>query len=308
MLGLQARAGMRPWDELPLSVCRAQFDRTATLLAPRSAPLERVEDIALEGPGGAIPARMYRPFGLRAAAQTLVYFHGGGFVLGSVASYDPVARMIAATAGCAVLSVDYRLAPEHRWPAAVHDATAAFRQTLLRADSLGVDPRRVAVGGDSAGGYLAAQVAYETRADAEGARPVLQLLIYPAVDFTMSSASNEALGEGLLLERRSMRWFLDHFVPEGMDRATPELSPVFRPVETLAGLCPAHVQTAGFDPLRDEGERYASHLAEAGVAVERKHYGALVHGYLNITEACPAALAPYFDAASALRKAFASVR
>jgi acetyl esterase len=308
MLGLQARAGLPPWDSLPLSAARALFDRTGTLLAPRAAPLERVDEVSLDGPVGAIPARMYRPFGLPASAKTLVYFHGGGFVLGSVASYDPVCRMLAATAGCAVLSVDYRLAPEHRWPAAVHDATAAFRQTLVRADSLGVDPRRVAVGGDSAGGYLAAQVAWETRADPEAERPILQLLIYPAVDFTMASASIDALGDGLLLERRSMQWFLDHFVPEGMDRADPALSPAFRSVEALAGQCPAHVQTAGFDPLRDEGIAYARKLAEAGVTVEHKHYGGLVHGYLNITEACPAALSPYFDAASALRRAFASVR
>jgi acetyl esterase len=309
LLGMQSRAGHRPWSDLPLPTARAVFDRTGPLLSPRAAPLERVRDLTVGGPdGSALRAREYRPFGLTKTAPALVYFHGGGFVLGSIESHDGVCKMLAATAGCVVISVEYRLAPEHPWPASTRDAAAAFASVIAQSEALSIDPTRVAVGGDSAGGYLAAQVAYEAAAEGRAARPALQVLFYPAADFTMARASIRALGEGLLLEEKTIRWFVEQFVPRGMDRADPRLSPVFLPEESLSGLCPAHVQTAGFDPLRDEGAAYAARLASAGVAVEHVHYGSLVHGYLNVTEACPAALPAYFSAAAALRRAFKAAR
>ncbi|MFO0559585.1 MAG: alpha/beta hydrolase [Polyangiales bacterium] len=303
ILGMQKTARIPAWNDLPPPRSRALFDRSGVLLAPRSAPLESVTDLSLDGADGAtLSARAYRPYGLDRESPALVYFHGGGFVIGSIASHDPVCRMLAATAGCQVISVEYRLAPEHPFPAANNDAIAAFRAVIRRANELSIDPSKVAVGGDSAGGYLSAQVAIATARDER--RPALQLLFYPAADFTMSQPSIRALGEGLFLEERTMRWFLDHFVPSSVDRASPEVSPLRQPVEALRGLPPAHVQTAGFDPLRDEGLAYANKLREAGVEVEHKHYPTLVHGYLNIAGVVVAAVAPYFDAASALRRAF----
>lgn len=302
ILGMQKTARIPAWSDLSPERSRRLFDSSGALLAPRAAPLESVTDITLDGANTSLPARVYRPYGLAANSPALVYFHGGGFVLGSITSHDPVCRTLAATAGCQVISVEYRLAPEHAFPAANEDAVAAFRSVIRRAESLSIDPSKLAVGGDSAGGYLSAQVAIATLKDER--RPALQLLIYPAVDFTMSSPSIRALGDGLFLEERTMRWFLDHFVPASVDRASPDVSPLHHPIESLRGLPPAHVHTAGFDPLRDEGIAYATKLRDAGVEVEHKHYPTLVHGYLNIAGVVVAAVAPYFDAASALRRAF----
>ncbi len=304
IIGMQSTAKIPAWSDLPIRSARELFTESGSILSPRSAPLESVRDLALDGPAGPLATRVYRPFGLRGASPALVYFHGGGFVLGSIESHDAVCQTLAAAAGCQVFSVDYRLAPEHPFPAANEDAIAAFRAVVRRADELSVDPDRVAVGGDSAGGYLAAQTAITAMRDGDARRPALQLLFYPAVDFTMQSASIRALGEGLFLEERTMRWFLDHFAPAGLDRASPALSPLHNGVESLSGLCAAHIQTAGFDPLRDEAFAYADKLRAAGVSVEHEHYATLLHGYLNIAGVVDAAVASYFDAAAALRRAF----
>ncbi len=306
VIALLAASRMPMWHELPMRAARAAFDRSSTLLAPAAAPLESVRDLSLEGPAGPLATRVYRPYGLGEASPALLYFHGGFFGLGSIASHDPVCRALAAAAGCQVLSVDYRLAPEHAYPAAVDDAVSAFRSVIHRANELSIDPSRVAVGGDSAGGYLAAQVAIATAHDER--RPALQLLFYPVLDLTMRSPSIRALGEGLVLERSTMQWFHDRFAPVGVDRERAEVSPSHRSLESLRGLPPAHIQTAGFDPLRDDGFAYAKKLAEAGVAVEHAHYGALVHAYLNVAGVIDRAVAPYFDAAAALRRAFSAAR
>jgi acetyl esterase len=209
--------------------------------------------------------------------------------------------VLAEKAGCVVVSLAYRLAPEHPFPAAVDDAVAGFRAVAAQASLLGLDPARLGVGGDSAGGNLAAVVSQATRDDA--IRPAVQLLIYPAVDATMASASMRTLGEGFLLETASMKWFYDHYAPAGVDRRDARISPLL--AQDLARLPPALVVTAGFDPLRDEGEAYASALRAAGVAVEYRCYDAMVHGFLNVAGFIDGARESLADAASMLRRAFA---
>jgi acetyl esterase len=222
-------------------------------------------------------------------------------VTGSLASHDAPCRVLAASSGCVVVAVDYRLAPEHRFPAPVEDALAAFRHVAREASSFGIDPARLAVCGDSAGGTLSAVVALETRADA--IRPRFQVLVYPAVDLTSSFPSIRALGKGYFLEQASIEYFVGHYLAPEQDRRDPRVSPLFAPDHR--GLPPAFVLTAGFDPLRDEGEAYARALAAAGVPVEHRCYETLIHGFWNLGGAVVAAREPMADAARALRDALA---
>jgi acetyl esterase len=262
--------------------------------------LQEVRELQLQGPAGAIPARLYRPRELPAAAPALLYFHGGGYVLGSLASHDAPCHWLALNAACVVIAVDYRLAPEHPFPAGLEDSVAAFRAVAARADEFGIDARRIAIGGDSAGGNLATVAAQRLRGDA--VQPCFQLLIYPTTDATLSSPSIDIFASGFLLERASMVWFINNYLPAQQDRRDPLCSPLFGDV---AGSPPAFVMTAGFDPLRDEGEAYAAKLGAAGVAVTLRRYDSLVHGFLNLIGGIRAAAAAAQDAAAALRRAFA---
>lgn len=280
---------------------RRELEVRAAAFAPRVPALAAVESLQLRGPAGGIAARLYRPRPDPGAQPALIYYHGGGWTLGSLDSHDGICRALAVGVGCVVISVDYRLAPEHRFPAAVEDAEAAFRAAWEDAARLGVDPSRIAVGGDSAGGNLAAVVAQRTREG--GPRPRFQLLIYPAVDMTMSMPSIQSLGHGYALERDEMEWFRSQYVPPGTDLRDPRVSPLH--AADLRGLPPAFVMTAGFDPLRDEGDAYAARLREAGVAVRHVCYGPLVHGFLNTTGAIHGAGLALDDAVTALREALA---
>lgn len=303
VLGLEKRARIPRWQDVPLDAARKLFTRSADSLAPRSVEME-TRDLALDTPKTTLRARLYRPFTSTAASPALVYFHGGGFVLGNIESHDSVCRALALAANCHVLSVEYRLSPEHKYPTPVDDAVDAFRAVVARADGLGIDRARMAVGGDSAGGYLAAQVAIRTKLAGDAVKPMFQVLIYPAADMTMSASSLRELGDGLLLEFSTIQWFHGHFLEASADRASGELTPANRSLEELSGVAPALVQTAGFDPLRDEGVALAARLKEAGVAVEHKNYGSLVHGFLNIAGVVEAAMLPYYDAGSALKAVF----
>lgn len=277
MLAMNRRVRRQPMHELSVPAARRAMEVDTNLMPPRAGAMAQVLDDRVEGPGGTIPVRIYRPAGAGRPAPALVYFHGGGFVVGSLDSHDAVCRVLADEAGCVVIAVDYRLAPEHRFPAAVEDALAAFRALHGRAEALGIDPRRVAVGGDSAGGNLSAVVSLQTRG--EPARPAFQLLIYPCTDLTMSMPSIVSMGRGLILDRAMMDWFLGHYIPPEQ-RGDPRASPLL--AEDLRGAPPAGVFTAGFDPLRDEGEAYARKLEAAGVAVEYVCHGGMFHGFINV--------------------------
>lgn len=300
LMFLEQRFGGTKLYRLPVPEARALFEHSARILGPVPSPLASVHDDTIEGAEGPLAIRIYRPHGAKNPSPALLYFHGGGFVVGSLDSHDDVCRVLATTAGCVVIAVDYRLAPEHQWPAPSRDAIAAFRFVSKNAAKYDIIPTQIAVGGDSAGGTLSAQIAIETRGDE--LRPTLALLIYPATDLTRQHPSVDGLGVGLFLERKSMDWFMANYLPSGTDTRLPAVSPLF--TEDLSGLPPIHLQTGGFDPLRDEAFAFAKRLTEANVAVEHKHYPGLPHGYLQITRAVAAARESYFDAATALRRAF----
>ena len=244
-----------------------------------------VDEIKLPGPGGEIAARHYRP-PHGAATPLLVFYHGGGWTIGDLDTHDALCRLTCRDADVHVLSVDYRLAPEHRAPAAVDDAYAAFRWAHEHAADLGAIPDKVAVGGDSAGGNLAAvvsQLARDDRAtqDPTGPLPVLQWLIYPRTDFTAKTRSLSLFAEGFLLTKADMDWFEAEYLGDsGIEPTDPRVSPLL--AETLSGLPPALISTAGFDPLRDEGDRYAAALRDAGTPVDLRSTGSLTHGFANL--------------------------
>ncbi len=238
-----------------------------------------VDDISLPGPAGEIPARHYRPAS-GVAAPLLVFYHGGGWTIGDLDTHDALCRLTCRDAGIHVLSIDYRLAPEHPAPAAVDDAYAAFQWAYEHAGELGAIPGRVAVGGDSAGGNLAAVVCQLAR-DEAGPTPVLQWLIYPRTDFTAQTRSVSLFARGFLLTKRDIDWFHAQYLRgTGMDPADPRISPLL--AESLSGLAPALIVVAGFDPLRDEGESYAAALRAAGTAVDLRSMGSLTHGFASL--------------------------
>ena len=296
-------SGRPPYETLAPAEAR-QFSRNArAVLAPEPPEMGAVRDIKI-GEGGAIPARLYRPLGSapNAALPALIYFHGGGWVIGDLDTHDVVCRQIANGSGGAVVSVDYRLAPEHKFPAAVEDAIAATAWIAAHGATLGIDTARLAVGGDSAGGNLAAVVALDAR-DRDGPKLIQQTLIYPATESTMSHPSHERFAEGLLLTRPTMKWFLGHYLRSAEDLADWRVSPLR--ATSLADLPPALVLTAGYDPLCDEGEDYAARLAAAGVPVTRVRVEGMIHGFLTMGKLIPAANEAVAMIAAALKIAFA---
>jgi acetyl esterase len=257
-----------------------------------------VHQISLPGPGGEITARHYRPPG-DAAAPLLVFYHGGGWTIGDLDVYETLCRLTCRDAGIHVLSVDYRLAPEHAAPAAVEDAYAAFNWACEHAGELGAIPGRIAVGGDSAGGNLAAVVCQLARDDG-GPAPVLQWLIYPRTDFTAQTRSLSLFARGFVLTKRDMDFFQGQYLRgSGIDPADPRLSPLL--AESLSGLAPALIAVAGFDPLRDEGESYATALRAAGTAVDLRYMGSLTHGFANLFQLGGGSNAATKEMVSALR-------
>ena len=279
LLEMMDAQGAPPLDSLDPAQARASRLEPMKMLGGEPDALGRVEDLSIAGPGGDLPVRIYanEPGGLRPG---LVYFHGGGFVFGNLDTHDAVCRALAKESDAVVISVDYRLAPEHKFPAAVEDSYAATVWAAANAAGLGIDARRIAVGGDSAGGNLAAVVAMRCR-EAGGPAPALQVLFYPVTDFsTFETASHRELAEGYFLNRAAMDWFSAQYLTSVDQERDPEVSPLL--ARDLSGLPPALVITAEFDPLRDEGEAYAQRLEQAGVPVTLTRYAGMIHGFVSM--------------------------
>ncbi|WP_354698770.1 Carboxylesterase NlhH [Paraconexibacter sp. AEG42_29] len=290
-----------PWSALGAEATRAEVRRTAIVSASPLPRVKAVTDLTVPGPVGPLPARRYDAPGAATGPQpALVFFHGGGFVFGDLDTHDELCRMLCFHAGVTVIAIDYRLAPEAPFPAAVEDCIAAFDWIHANASALGIDPARIGVGGDSAGGNLSAVVSQQALLSGS-AVPAFQLLIYPATDRARSTRSAELFSQGFFLVQEDMDWFMGAYAPVLDDlRAAPLRS------EDLSNLPPAYVTTAGFDPLRDEGEAYGAALAAAGVpTVVRRHDG-LVHGFANMTSISKTSRDAVIEMAGALRMGLAA--
>jgi acetyl esterase len=264
---------------LPPARLREVYEAQRMPLLPEPLPVASVEETAIPGRGGPIAVRIYRPLDQPPDAPLMVFFHGGGFMLASLRSYDTPCRRLAAKAGCVVVSVDYRLAPEHRFPAAVDDAWDAFAWCSDHAAELGASRERIVVCGDSAGGNLAAVVAQQCLDDPR--RPLaLQALIYPCTDMTGDWPSFVRNGSGYMLTSAAVRMFYAQYAPSEADRADPRASPMHR--ADVRGLAPALVLSAEFDPLVDENAAYAAKLARAGVPVEHEVFAGMLHPFFTL--------------------------
>jgi acetyl esterase len=281
VLDLVARSGRPAYHTLSPKDARQLFRETRPAATPTPPQIGSVRNVVTDGGPVAIPLRVYRPAGVADATRlpAYVYFHGGGWVIGDLETHDVLCRQLTAASGASVISVDYRLAPEHKFPAAAEDAWAATRWVVAHAAELGLDAGRLAVGGDSAGANLATVVALMAR-DAGGPAIKLQVLIYPVTDVMRETRSYADFAEGYMLTRDSMRWFIAHYLSSRDAARDWRVSPLRAP--SLAGLPPALIVTAGFDPLRDEGEIYANRLRDAGVMVDHVCYGGMVHGFLGM--------------------------
>jgi len=275
-------AGRPPYETVSPAEARELYLKGRVVSNPEPPELASIEPLTIPSPAGSIPARIYTPTRLRKAnglAPGLVFFHGGGWVIGDLDSHDVVCRKLADEGELMVVSVDYRLAPEHKFPAAVDDAIASTKWIAENAKQFGIDALRLMVGGDSAGGNLAAVVAISAR-DGNGPDIAGQVLIYPAIDFAMTHPSHKEPETSILLTHSVIRWFRDHYLSGAADvhdwRASPARA------RTLIGLPPAYVLTAGADPLRDEGDEYARRLKEAGVAVTHRTFPCQFHGFFTM--------------------------
>jgi len=292
-----------PLHTLPVPDARALMAALSGMSGQSTAPLAKVEDRTIPGPGGSIPVRVYTPQG-ETTLPLLVYFHGGGWVLGDLETHDSICRELAHGAGCVVMAVDYRLAPEHKFPAAADDCYAALVWAARNAAEIGADPTRIAIGGDSAGGNLAAVCAILAR-DAGDPALVFQLLVYPRTARDEDSPSHHALGEGYMLTRKVILWFHDHYRASDSDRHDFRYAPLI--ATDLSRLPPALVIVGEYDPLRDDGIAYAARLRDAGNEVELADYAGMVHPFFSMGGAIDAGRRAMVQATNALRRAFDEV-
>ena len=275
-------AGRPPYESGTPTQARAMYLAGRPVSNPEPPELESAKPLSIPAPHGAIAARIYTPKTLRkitGLAPCLVFYHGGGWVIGDIDSHDVVCRKLAHEGELIVISIDYRLAPEHKFPAAVDDATTAVKWVASNAKELGIDATRLMVGGDSAGGNLAAVVALAAR-DGDGPKIAGQVLIYPATDFAMTHPSHSEPETSILLTHSVIKWFCNHYLNGPADIDNWKASPAR--AKTLAGLPPAYLLTAGADPLRDEGDEYAKRLKDAGVPVTYKHFPGQFHGFFTM--------------------------
>ncbi len=289
-------------EQLTPQEIRADRAAHADVMAALAGPLQevaRVEDRTIPGPSQPIPVRVYWPEAGK-KLPALIYYHGGGWVIGSLDSVDRSCRALANASGCVLISVDYRLAPEHKFPAAVEDADAAVRYVAEHAAEFDIDPNRIAVGGDSAGANLATVACLIAR-DRGGPKIAFQLLVYPVTDYDDDRASSHEFAQGYFLTRPMMDYFWGHYLAQPADGRNPHASPI--QAESLAGLPPAMVITAECDPIRDQGEAYAQHLRESGVPVSVKRYEGAIHAFFNLAGVVDSGKQAIEDAGAALRTA-----
>ncbi|MFM0595242.1 MULTISPECIES: alpha/beta hydrolase [Paraburkholderia] len=307
VLDMISRAKRPQFHEMTAQQARASYEKSAPILEVASAPMFSVDDLRVPTRDGAtIRARLYFPVepGWAEPVPALVYYHGGGFTVGSVDTHDALCRMFARDGHCAVLSVDYRLAPEHKFPTAVDDAFDALRWLHTHAAEYGIDENRLAVGGDSAGGTLATVCAVlACDADIELA---LQLLIYPGTSGHQQTESHARLADGFLLSGETIQWFFDHYVRDASDRDDWRFAPLDgqRGAPAFSGLAPAWIATAEYDPLSDEGDAYAEKLRAADNLVMLRRYPGMIHEFFKMGGFVPDVAQAHADAAAALRGAF----
>ena len=281
LMDLMAERGVPPTHTLAPAEARATYRERRTFTQPEPQEVAEARDLKASGPHGEIPLRLYRPLGSTATTvlPVLVYYHGGGWVIGDLDTHDTLCRALANASGCAVVAVDYRMGPEHRFPAAVDDVLAATRWVREQAGALKLDASRLAVGGDSAGGNLAAVVALAAR-DAGDLPIAFQLLIYPATDMRRGHASHATNGDGYVLTRDTLAYFHDHYITDPAHDLDWRASPLLH--TDLSRLPPALVITAGYDPLRDEGLDYARALTEAGNRATCVCFERQIHGFITM--------------------------
>ena len=300
VLDAMAALNLPPTEQMTPAEARESMRSRTAALGP-SEDVAKVADHTVPVAGGAIAVRAYTPAGT-GPFPLFIFFHGGGWVIGDIETHDGVCRSLANASGAVVVSVDYRLAPEHKYPVAAEDAYAATLWVAKEAARLGGDASRIAVGGDSAGGNLAAAVSLMSR-DRNGPAIALQALVYPVTQYGLDTRSYRDYADGYLLTRNAMRWFWDHYLARPEDGAQPYASPLS--AKSLEGLPPALVITAEFDPLCDEGEAYGAKLRAAGVPVTITRYPGMIHGFIRMLNAMDKARAARDEIAAALRKAFA---
>ena len=302
LLERAAQGKYPPVHSVPPAEARRMYREMCRALQPPAPEVAAVSRLSMTGPGGPLALRLYRPRGeLNACLPVVVFFHGGGFTVGDLDTHDVPCRTLANFCHSAVLSVDYRLSPEHKFPAAFEDAVAAVRWAAAHATGLGLDAEHIVLAGDSAGGNLAAGAALALRG--EGPRIALQVLIYPGLDMRGTLASHAEFAHGYLLEREDILWFMDNYLESKADaldwRASPLLAADHR------GLPPAYIVTAGFDPLRDEGAAYAERLALGGVRVTYECFEGMIHGFVTMGAALAAANHALYRVGQAMRLEFA---
>ena len=296
-----AGLGLPPIDKISPAEARRQYREVRATLRPSAPSLLNVHDLNANGKAGPIPLRVYRPE--EGVLPAFVFFHGGGWVVGDLDTHDVVCRQIARDAGAVVIAVDYRLAPEHPFPAASDDAWSATTWIAAHADELGIDAARIAVGGDSAGGGLAAVVSVMAR-DSRKLRLAFQVLVYPVVDLRAESVSYSKYAEGYLLTRAAMKWYIAQYAPTPQAVHDWHASPLLAP--WVHGVAPALIITAELDPLVEEGEAYARRLRGARVPVDYQVVPGMVHGFLTMGGKVDAANRVVATIASALRRSWSA--
>ncbi len=301
VLDIAEEKGMPPLDELTPAESKAAYEERALTLTFKDVDIGKTVDVDIPGPLGDIPIRIYHPVGMTAPLPVLVYYHGGGWVIGSRNTHDSLCRLIANSGPFVVVSVDYRMGPEAPFPAAVQDSVAAFNWTVDNIAKYNGDPNKIAVGGDSAGGNLSAVVSLMAR-EAKTYLPKFQWLIYPATQMEMTTPSHEKFSEGYFLTRSLMEYFQRQYLQREEDKKDWRASPIL--ADNLAGLPPALIQTAGFDPLQDEAIAYANRMNEEGSEARHTHYEGMLHGFITLGGVIDKATDCVNEGVVALRDAF----